>query len=568
MAFGGTEVKVWDARTAMVLRDLTEQTTAHQLFPDQRGGSVSFTRDGADPHRGDPGQEETGRSRRKVCDARTGAVLVELQGNVGPVLSASFGPDGTRIVTGGWGAVGRGTVKVWDARTGAAVEPFELKGHTGYVNSVSFSPDGTRIVTGSGDRTVKLWDARTGTELLELKGHTGFVMSASFSPDGTDRQRRVREGGKPGQVIVWDARTGKELPDEEELAYRRLHTQPNPWRYREGYQAARADNDDFAGRFYLNLLPPAERTALIARADVDALVPPLSDRAKAHRNAREWEQELPLLVEIANVTKAKLGPEDPATLEAMTQLGDAYGRMKQFDKSILVFEEVLKGQEAKLGRGHPVTLGTVAKLGQSYNNAGRFKEAIPLLEEADPHAIFVGAWALGDAYAKAGEYAKLTKYIHKELAEARKPQQPDDDPREIESTLGYVAVGLAQLLVPLLQSKAFAEAEALLRECLPLCEKTLPDDWRTYNTKSLLGGALLGQKKYAEAEPLLLAGYEGMKQREKTILPEVARNSVMPAAIDRLIELYTATNKPDEAKKWRAERAKYPDVASPPREKK
>ena len=32
-------------------------------------------------------------------------------------------------------------------------------------------------------------------------------------------------------------------------------------------------------------------------------------------------------------------------------------------------------------------------------------------------------------------------------------------------------------------------------------------------------------------------------------------------ALDRLIELYTATNKPDEVKKWRAERAKYPELA-------
>jgi len=35
-----------------------------------------------------------------------------------------------------------------------------------------------------------------------------------------------------------------------------------------------------------------------------------------------------------------------------------------------------------------------------------------------------------------------------------------------------------------------------------------------------------------------------------------------------LIELSTATNKLDEAKKWRAERAKYPEVAPMPREKK
>ena len=36
-------------------------------------------------------------------------------------------------------------------------------------------------------------------------------------------------------------------------------------------------------------------------------------------------------------------------------------------------------------------------------------------------------------------------------------------------------------------------------------------------------------------------------------------------AIDRLIELYTATNQPDQAEKWRAERRNYPDVAPPPR---
>jgi hypothetical protein len=36
-----------------------------------------------------------------------------------------------------------------------------------------------------------------------------------------------------------------------------------------------------------------------------------------------------------------------------------------------------------------------------------------------------------------------------------------------------------------------------------------------------------------------------------------------------LVELYAAWDKPDEAKKWRAERAKYPlPIAPPPREKK
>ena len=73
---------------------------------------------------------------------------------------------------------------------------------------------------------------------------------------------------------------------------------------------------------------------------------------------------------------------------------------------------------------------------------------------------------------------------------------------------------------------------------------------------------MLGQKKYAEAEPLLRKGYEGMKQREKTIPPQASTR--LPEALDRLIEFYTATNKPDEVKKWQAERAKYPAVQAPP----
>jgi len=111
---------------------------------------------------------------------------------------------------------------------------------------VSFNRDGTRILTGSADRTVRVWDARTGTTLVELKGHAGFVTCASFSADDTRIVSGDRgEAGKPGEVIVWDARIGKELPDEEEIAYRRPHTQPKPWRCREGYLAARAKPASF-----------------------------------------------------------------------------------------------------------------------------------------------------------------------------------------------------------------------------------------------------------------------------------------------------------------------------------
>jgi len=81
-------------------------------------------------------------------------------------------------------------------------------------------------------------------------------------------------------------------------------------------------------------------------------------------------------------------------------------------------------------------------------------------------------------------------------------------------------------------------------------EKKLPDPGAPglFNTKSLLGGALAGQKKFQEAEPLLVEGYSGLKDREAKIPP--AAKTRLAEAIRRLVDLYTAWEKPDEAAKW------------------
>jgi hypothetical protein len=79
------------------------------------------------------------------------------------------------------------------------------------------------------------------------------------------------------------------------------------------------------------------------------------------------------------------------------------------------------------------------------------------------------------------------------------------------------AGGLASLGVSLLERQKWIDAEPVLRECLALREKEGPDDWTTFNARSMLGGALLGQERRTEAEPLLVQGYEGMKQRAANI---------------------------------------------------
>jgi tetratricopeptide (TPR) repeat protein len=164
---------------------------------------------------------------------------------------------------------------------------------------------------------------------------------------------------------------------------------------------------------------------------------------------------------------------------------------------------------------------------------------------------------LAAAHEQAGQLDKAEGW-RRQLLAVVKQQAGADSPA--------YAGELAALGLNLLQQKKWSDAEPILRESLTIREKQQPNAWTTFNTQSMLGGALLAQKKYAEAEPLLLNGYEGMKAREKTIPPQA--DTRIPEALDRLIELYTATDRPEETKKWRAERAKHPNLAPPPREKK
>ncbi len=142
--------------------------------------------------------------------------------------------------------------------------------------------------------------------------------------------------------------------------------------------------------------------------------------------------------------------------------------------------------------------------------------------------------------------------LRQQLPEARKALAKDSP---------QLAGLLAQIGLGLLEQKKWTEAEPLLRECLAIREKTQPDEWTTFNTRSLLGGSLLGQKKYAEAEPLILSAYEGMKAREANI-PPPGKPRFADAA-ERVVKLYEAWDKKDKAALWRAELAKPSEAPKP-----
>ena len=108
---------------------------------------------------------------------------------------------------------------------------------------------------------------------------------------------------------------------------------------------------------------------------------------------------------------------------------------------------------------------------------------------------------------------------------------------------------MGELGLNLLQQRKWAEAETVQRECLAAQEKGQPDDWGTFSTRSQLGGSLLGQKRFAEAELLVIGGYEGMKSRE-AMIPAEAKSHLAKAA-ERVVRLYENWGKAGQAKAWR-----------------
>ena len=120
-------------------------------------------------------------------------------GHTGPVTSAVFGPNGTRILT----VSDDRTIRVWNAAT---AQPLSVLRNEAGPLSAAFSPDGTQLVSiGKDDRNAYLWNVATGAQTIVLTGHLEPVLHAAFSRDG----KQLVTTSNDGTARLWDARTGR-----------------------------------------------------------------------------------------------------------------------------------------------------------------------------------------------------------------------------------------------------------------------------------------------------------------------------------------------------------------------
>jgi serine/threonine-protein kinase len=208
-------------------------------------------------------------------------------------------------------------------------------------------------------------------------------------------------------------------------------------------------------------LPADEKKAWQALwADVASLqshaATPTETDAKSSGTTPVWQDAVPAESRPSAPTRRSLAPATPKTddaevLDRIHKRAHELAASKPAEAEPL-FREALEGYRKVQGPDGALTLDLTLDLANLLYQSGRGAEAEPLFRTA--------------------------------LGPVRKRFGPGD-PR----TVGI----LAPLGLSLIQQEKWAEAEAIPREGLAIREKVQPDEWTTFNTRSLLGGSLLGQ---------------------------------------------------------------------------
>ncbi len=186
---GYHEVLVWNAEDGSLVRRIPN--LAERVY------DVQFSQDGTTivVAAGTPAQI----GEVKQFAVADGQLLADLVITPDSVFAVALSPDGTRLASAGADR----SVRVFDLAS--QTELLHIEDHADWVMDVAWSPDGKQLVSASRDKTAKVVNAETGEAVITFNGHSDAVYAVAFSKDG----KQVISAGEDRQVRLWNVSDAK-----------------------------------------------------------------------------------------------------------------------------------------------------------------------------------------------------------------------------------------------------------------------------------------------------------------------------------------------------------------------
>ncbi len=236
----------------------------------------------------------------------------------------------------------------------------------------------------------------------------------------------------------------------------------------------------------------------------------------------KFVQAVALYGESLEIQRRVLGPEHPDTLRSLANVALVLYGQGKYAESETVGWQALDIRRRVLGPEHMETLKSMTNLAENYFAQGKSSQAEAMFNQIleirrrvlgpeNPGTLDTFQ-DLAFMYQREGKYGLAQDYAAQLLAACRHTYGVEH---------AFTMIAAADLALAYVSQGKFAESEPLAREAVEFDRKKQPDDWQRFRAESLLGASLAGRKDYAEAEPLLLEGYNGMLARKDRIpVPE------------------------------------------------
>jgi serine/threonine-protein kinase len=241
----------------------------------------------------------------------------------------------------------------------------------------------------------------------------------------------------------------------------------------------------------------------------------------------------------------RLGPDHPNTATVTNNLAGVLHEEGEYEEAERLYRQVLDFDRRHFGNDHRYTALVLQNLATVLEDRGAFEESERLMREA----LAINRAVLGEDHpGVAFTLAALAGVLHESGdLDAAEPLYRESLTR-LESNLAEhprtaaAQVGLGRLLTA--RGRA-DQAEPLQRGALRiLLASYSEDDRRVVEARHALGESLVAEQRFAEAESVLIASYDRLRQR-----PD--REDLHRDAALALATLYQAWNRPDRAEEFR-----------------